>query len=79
MYPYRVHIRHQLLPQEFIRRILLARWLIDRCQRNKVFLRSIVVGDEAAFAINGQVNTWNVREYAPAVQPPEFNFDVNVS
>ena len=30
-------------------------------------------------AMNGQVNTQNVREYAAARQPPEFNFDVNIS
>ena len=29
--------------------------------------------------MNGQVNTQNVREYAAAGQPPEFNFDVNIS
>ena len=71
-----MHIRHQLLPQDFIRRMRFARWLIDRWQRNEEFLRSIVVGDETAFAKNGQVNTWNAREYAPAVQPPEINFEV---
>ena len=29
--------------------------------------------------MNGQVNTQNVREYAAAGKPPEFNFDVNIS
>jgi hypothetical protein len=41
-------------------------------------LRSFVVGDEAGFAMNGQINTHNVREYV-AGQPPAFNFDVNCS
>ena len=29
--------------------------------------------------MNGRVNSHNVREYAPAGEPPEFNFDVNMS
>ncbi len=29
--------------------------------------------------MNGEVNTQNVRKYAPAHQPPEFNFDLNIN
>ena len=79
MHPYRMHIRQQLLPQDYARRIQFAQWLIERCERNEDFLRSFVIGDEAGFAMNGQVNTNNVREYAAAGQPPEFNFDANIS
>ena len=79
MHPYRMHIRHQLLPRDYARRIQFAQWLIERCERNEDFLRSFVIGDEAGFAMNGQVNTNNVREYAAAGQPPEFNFDANIS
>ena len=78
-HPYRMNTRHQLVPQDFDLRLQFAGWLINRCERNKNFLRSMVIGDEAAFALNGQVNTRNVREYAPARQPPAFNFDVNLS
>lgn len=78
-YPYRMHIRHQLLPRDFNRRMEFARWLIGRCERNEHFLRTLVIGDEAGFAMNGQVNTHNVREYAPTGQPPAFNFNVNIS
>ena len=56
-----------------------SRWLGYRYKRNEEFLRSFVVGDEAAFAMNGQVDTHNVREYAAAGQPPEFNYEVNIS
>ena len=79
MHPYRMHIRHALLPGDFDRRMRFARWLINRCQRNEEFLRSLVVGDEAAFSLNGQVNSWNVRHYSRAREPPEFNFEVNIS
>lgn len=78
MHPYDMHIRHELLPGDFNRRMRFARWLIDRCQSNKEFLRWIVAGEEADFTMSGQVNTWNVRQYSRARQPPEFNFDVNI-
>ena len=79
MHPYRMHIRHKLLPGDFDRRMCFVRWLINCCQRNEEFLRSLVVGDEAAFALNGQVNSWNVQHYSRAREPPEFNFEVNIS
>ncbi len=78
-YPYRMHVRHQLLPRDFQRRLNFARWLTKRCDRNENFLREFVIGDEATFCMNGEVNTQNVREYAPVGQPPEFNYDVNCS
>ena len=78
MHSYRMHIRHQLLPQDYARRMQFAQWLVDRCARNDEFLRPFVIGDEAGFAMNGEVNTQNVREYAPAHQPPEFNFDLKI-
>jgi hypothetical protein len=33
------------------------------------------IGDEAGFALNGEVNSYNVREYAPKGNPPAFNFE----
>ena len=39
----------------------------------------IVVGDEAAFHLNGRVNNHNIRHYAPKNQPPSFNFEVGIS
>ena len=47
--------------------------------RNENFLLPFVIGDEAAFAMNGQVNTHNVRAYAVARQPPELNYQINIS
>ncbi len=78
-HPYRIHIRHQLMPGDFARRLVLARWLIARCEADVNFLRDLVIGDEAAFAMDGKVNTHNVLEYAPTGQPLEFNFDTNMN
>jgi hypothetical protein len=40
--------------------------------------RDLLTGDEAAFKMDGKVNTWNVRSYAPKNQTPaNFNFKRN--
>ena len=48
-------------------------------RRRPNFLESLIVGDEAAFAMNGEVCTHNVRQYAQKGHPPEFNFERNAS
>ena len=73
-HPYRMHVRHELLPDDLPRRLRYAQWFNQRC-RNPNFLQSIIIGDEAGFAINGEVNSQNVREYAPKGHPPAFNFE----
>ena len=79
MHPYHMHIRHQLLHGDYVRWLQFVPWLDDRYERNEDFLRSFVTGDEAAVAMDGQVNSYNVRQYAAAEQPPEFNYEVNIS
>lgn len=34
-----------------------------------------MIGDEAAFCMNGEVNSHNVRQYAPRGAPPDFNYE----
>ena len=46
---------------------------------NRRFLANFVIGGEAGFALNGTVNNHIVRMYAPANQPPDFNYNVNNS
>ena len=36
---------------------------------------NLLIGDEASFVMNGEVNTQNVRQYAPKGHPPTFNFE----
>ena len=74
-----MHVRHQLLPTDLPRRLHFAEWLFERCRRRPNFLESLIVADEAAFAINGEVCTHNVRQYAQKGHPPEFNFERNAS
>ena len=63
-HPYRMHVRHELLAGDFARRLHFSRWFNERCRRENV-LDSLVNGDEASFVMNGEVNTQNVRQYAP--------------
>ena len=78
-YLYRIHVRHQLFQRDFQRRLHFSRWLTERCERNENFLRNFVIGDDATFSMDGQVRSKNVRQYAPAGQPSEFNYDVSCS
>lgn len=75
-HPYKIHVRHQLKPTDFEKRFTFCRWFLGQCH-NVRFLHNFVIGDEASFAMNGKVNTQNVRFYAPAGEAPNFNFDVN--
>ena len=78
-HPYKMHVRHQLLPTDLPRRLHFVEWFVERCRRRPNFLESLIVGDEAAFAMNGEVCTHNVRQYAQKGHPPEFNFERNAS
>ena len=44
-----------------------------------VFLANLIIGDEASFRMNGEVNTQNVREYAPRGNVHNFYYDRNDS
>ena len=75
-YPYKIKVRIQLKENDFQRRSDFSYWFLQQCN-NVRFLFNI--GDEASFAMSGAVNTWNVREYAPKGQVPEFIYKRNDS
>ena len=77
-HPYQMFIRHQLENNDFERRINFCQWLLNKFNEPD-FLNKIVIGDEAAFSLNGKVNSHNVVMYAPKGQPPNFTYDVNSS
>ena len=68
-------VRHQLKPTDFDRRVHFSEWLIEKCRDQ----RFLVIGDEACFAMNGEVNSQNVREYTPQGERPDINYDINAS
>ena len=77
-HPYVVKRRHELKETDLARRINFSNWLIQKFMEDG-FLGKIVIGDEAAFALNGHVASRNVRMYAEKGNPPEFNFYVPCS
>ncbi len=67
--------RHQLLAGDYQRRQQFCHWL--RAQ-NARFLENVIIDDEAGFALNANINTHNVRHYAPRGQQPlDFQFERN--
>lgn len=73
-HPYKMRIRHELKPTDYNRRVVFCEWLLRKCHDRR-FLANIIIGDEAGFAMNGEVNSQNVRRYAPRGEPPNFNYD----
>ena len=60
-HPYRMHVRHELLAGDFARRLYFSEWFNQHC-RHERFLDNFIIGDEAAFSLNGEVNTHNDRQ-----------------
>ncbi|KAF2345914.1 hypothetical protein FHG87_023330, partial [Trinorchestia longiramus] len=56
--PYKIHLRNKLLDNDLPRWLNFAQWFL---QRNVRSVDDIVVGNEAAFHLNGKVNNHNVR------------------
>ena len=49
-----MHVRHELLAADLPRRLRFVEWFNHRCRRENV-LTSLIIGDEAAFSMNGEV------------------------
>ena len=74
-HPYRMHVGHELLPNDYLRGLRFSQWFNQKCEEDPHFLDHVVIGDEASFVMDGEVNSHNVRRYAPKGHPPEFNFN----
>lgn len=72
-HPYKIHSRQHLMETDYARRREYAAWLLSKPVR---FLDRVVIGDEAAFFMNGKVNSQNTRMYSEKGNPPEFNYEV---
>ena len=66
-----MRVRFQLKEGDFPRRIRFAEWLLGQ-NRNRAFLPSLIIGDEAGFSMNGEVNTQDVRSYAHEAKTLSF-------
>ena len=77
-HPYQMKIRHELMENDLQRRLAFCEWFSQRCTHRR-FLPNLMISDECSFAMNGVVNTRNVRVYAPRGHPPEFYYERNNS
>ena len=74
LHPYKLQLRHGLLPGDPARRLAFCRWLLNTPPR---ILGETLMIDEANFYLNGEVCSENVRHYAPKGQPPRnFVYDI---
>ena len=77
-HPYQMKIRHELMENDFQQRLAFCEWFPQRCTHRR-FLPNLMISDECSFAMNGVVNTRNVRVYAPQGHPPGFYYEQNNS
>ena len=61
-HPYKVHRRHELLPQDYQKRLDFCNWILTLTDDQ---LFKVVLSDEANFQLSGHVNSKNVVKYAP--------------
>ena len=62
-HPYRIKVRHQLQENNFWCWLAFCRWFQNQCN-NPDFIPHLVIGYEAGFVMNGNVNTRNIIEHA---------------
>ena len=73
-HPYRVHMQHALEAGDPLRWIAFCQWLLSGPPR---FVLHMSIVDEAAFFMNGKVNTWSMHEYAPKINTKLLNYMPN--
>lgn len=76
-HPYQIFPCYELTTGDFIRSVNILECFNCQCG-NPWHVTNLVVDDEKSFALNGKVNKWNVREYTPFGNPPQFHYDVRI-
>ena len=71
---YKVQKKHQLLPNDYHRRMTFCNWLLQRHER---FCDKLIMTDEAAFSMDGTVNTQNTRFWSEN-RPEGFVFEKSI-
>lgn len=72
LFPYKAKICQRLNENDMRRRSVFCRWFNGKSER---FVEDLVVSDEAAFHMNGSINSQNHRTYSPYKQPPRNFFE----
>ena len=76
-HPYRICLQHELSEDDFIRK--LYKMVSPSVCKSMASDDKLGSQCEAAFPLNGKVNTWNAREYASVGSTPNFNYNVRTS
>lgn len=63
-HPYKIHLVQELNEDDPDRRIEFCETMMDRIDRNPLFLCNIVFSDEATFTLKGEVNRHNCRYWS---------------
>ena len=71
-----MRIRYDLKGGDHVRRVDFANWFIAELADPQFFYKALI-GDEAAFRLNGQVYNHNMVYYSAKGDPPDFYFDRN--
>ncbi|KAJ8946495.1 hypothetical protein NQ318_001770 [Aromia moschata] len=64
LYPYHLQKVHELIPEDFPRRMQFAHWLLDQQRNNVNFISYIFFTEEASFTKNGITNLHNAHIWA---------------
>ena len=64
LYPYHLQKVHQLIPEDFHRRMQFANWLLDQQRNNVNCINPILFTDEAGFTKNSIMNLHNSHVWA---------------
>lgn len=63
-HPYKVHLVQELLQDDFDRRVEFCETIMERCNRDRSFIKKVLFSDEATFMLNGHVNRQTYRYWA---------------
>ena len=77
-HPYKLHRRHVLKPNDMVRRVTMARYVLDKVAADPEWTKNVWMSDEAVFSLNGNVNTKNIICYSEkgGGRPEDFCIDV---
>lgn len=67
-------MKHQILPKDHQRRMMFCNWFLGH---QPSYFENLILTDEAAFMMNGTVNTQNPRHWSPN-QSEENWFETNM-
>ena len=58
LYPYRIHIKHELTETDKEKRVAMCQWFSKTIDNNEEFLNDVWFSDEAHFLLNGHANSF---------------------